>query len=91
MTTLVKALSQRYPQSVYYTMRAFLLERREQPDRGGASAANADPNKLSKATVVRLPAGGTVRFLFYFFTLLLVSCVYSGFRVYPVWSWLFQV
>lgn len=58
VTTLVKALSQRYPQSVYYTMRAFLLERREQPDRGVSS--NADSNKLPKAISVRLPGGGTV-------------------------------
>lgn len=60
MTTLVRALSQKYPQSVYYTMRAFLLERREHPDRGGGSGAS-DSNKLAKATTVRLPAGGTVR------------------------------
>lgn len=60
MTTLVKALSQKYPQSVYYTMRAFLLERREQPDRGGSSANAADSNKLPKAMSVRLPSGGTV-------------------------------
>lgn len=59
VTTLVKALSQRYPQSVYYTMRAFLLERREQGDRGGVSS-NADTNKLPKAMSVRLPGGGTV-------------------------------
>lgn len=61
VTTLVKALSQRYPQSVYYTMRAFLLERREQPDRGVPS--NTDSNKLPKAMSVRLPGGGTVSIL----------------------------
>ncbi|CAM9687794.1 unnamed protein product, partial [Hapterophycus canaliculatus] len=59
VTTLVKALSQRYPQSVYYTMRAFLLERREQPDRGISSAA-ADSTKLPKAMSVRLPGGGSM-------------------------------
>lgn len=59
VTTLVKALSQRYPQSVYYTMRAFLLERREQGDRGSV-ASNPDSNKLPKAMSVRLPGGGTV-------------------------------
>lgn len=59
MTTLVKALSQRYPQSVYYTMRAFLLERREQGDRGSVSSTT-DANKLPKAMPVRLPGGGTV-------------------------------
>lgn len=58
VTSLVKALSQKYPQSVYFTMRAFLLERREQPDRGVASPMES--NKLSKATAVRLPTGGTV-------------------------------
>lgn len=55
--TLVKALSQKYPQSVYYTMRAFLLERREQPDR---VQAGSETSKLSKAVSVRLPNGTTV-------------------------------
>lgn len=66
VTTLVKALSQKYPQSVYYTMRAFLLERREQPDRGvagGSGGAGVDSTKLSKATSVRLPNGQMVSLL----------------------------
>lgn len=60
VTTLVKALSQRYPQSVYYTMRAFLLERREQPDRGSSASNVTDSNKLPKPMSLRLPGGSTV-------------------------------
>jgi len=49
---LIKAISVKYPQAVYYTLRAFLLERRElpnEPSRKGAhsAAASADEEEQS--------------------------------------------
>ena len=82
MTILVKALSQKYPQSVYYTLRAFLLEKREQPDRSSAGAV--DSNKLAKATTVRLSTGGTVRTGCVFLLKCVLSvCMYMCFRGAP--------
>ncbi|CAM9242622.1 unnamed protein product [Chrysoparadoxa australica] len=59
---LIRALAIKFPQALYYTMRAFLLERRELPtDKTGAAPTTGEGAVVQKPTLVRTATGDTVQ------------------------------